>query len=79
MNLRGNLLNPEVHKNYIGFAAGSGITPILSMVKTVLEKEPTANFTLVYGNKSILDTMFYSELNTLKESFLDRLKLHFIF
>jgi ring-1,2-phenylacetyl-CoA epoxidase subunit PaaE len=73
------LLNPEVNKNYIGFAAGSGITPILSMVKTVLEKEPTANFTLVYGNKSILDTMFYSELNTLKESFLDRLKLHFIF
>jgi ring-1,2-phenylacetyl-CoA epoxidase subunit PaaE len=73
------LLNPEVNKNYIGFAAGSGITPILSMVKTVLEKEPTANFTLVYGNKSILDTMFYSELNTLKESFSDRLKLHFIF
>jgi ring-1,2-phenylacetyl-CoA epoxidase subunit PaaE len=73
------LLNPEVNKNYIGFAAGSGITPILSMVKTVLEKEPTANFTLVYGNKSILDTMFYSELNTLKESFSNRLKLHFIF
>jgi ring-1,2-phenylacetyl-CoA epoxidase subunit PaaE len=73
------LLNPEVNKNYIGFAAGSGITPILSMLKTVLEKEPTANFTLVYGNKSILDTMFYSELNTLKESFSDRLKLHFIF
>jgi ring-1,2-phenylacetyl-CoA epoxidase subunit PaaE len=73
------LLNPEVNKKYIGFAAGSGITPILSMVKTVLEKEPTANFTLVYGNKSILDTMFYSELNTLKESFSNRLKLHFIF
>lgn len=73
------LLNPEANKEYIGFAAGSGITPILSMVKTVLEKEPTANFTLVYGNKSIVDTIFYTELNTLKESFSNRLKLHYIF
>ena len=73
------LLKPEAHKNYIGFAAGSGITPILSMVKTVLAKESTSTFTLVYGNKSEADTIFFSELNTLKKSFSDRFKLHYIF
>jgi ring-1,2-phenylacetyl-CoA epoxidase subunit PaaE len=72
------LLNPETNKNYIAFAAGSGITPILSMVKSVLENEPTSNFTLIYGNKSIADTIFYTQLNTLKESFSDRFKLHYI-
>lgn len=73
------LLNPEANKNYIAFAAGSGITPILSMIKTVLETEPTSNFTLVYGNKSVADTIFYTELNALKESFSNRFKLHYIF
>lgn len=73
------LLNPEANKNYIAFAAGSGITPILSMVKSVLENEPTTNFTLVYGNKSTADTIFYDELNSLKTSFSDRFKLHYIF
>ena len=73
------LLNSEPNKNYIAFAAGSGITPILSMIKTVLEDEPTANFTLVYGNKTAADTIFYEELNALKESFSERFKLHYIF
>jgi ring-1,2-phenylacetyl-CoA epoxidase subunit PaaE len=73
------LLNPETNKNYIAFAAGSGITPILSMVTAVLESEPTSNFTLVYGNKSVADTIFYTQLNALKESFSDRFKLHYIF
>tara|TARA_R110001592_G_scaffold5436_2_gene29955 strand:- start:87 stop:1133 length:1047 start_codon:yes stop_codon:yes gene_type:complete len=73
------LLNPETNKNYIAFAAGSGITPILSMVASVLENEPTSNFTLVYGNKSVADTIFYTQLNALKESFSDRFKLHYIF
>jgi ring-1,2-phenylacetyl-CoA epoxidase subunit PaaE len=73
------LLNPKADKNYIGFAAGSGITPILSMIKSVLESEPSSNFTLVYGNKSEADTIFHSELNILKESFSNRFKLHYIF
>ena len=72
------LLNPETNKNYIAFAAGSGITPILSMVKSVLENEPTSKFTLIYGNKSVADTIFYTQLNALKESFSDRFKLHYI-
>ena len=73
------LLNPEANKNYIGFAAGSGITPILSMVETVLEKESTATFTLVYGNKSEVNTIFYKRLNDLKNSFSERFNLHYIF
>ncbi|WP_299062522.1 ferredoxin--NADP reductase [uncultured Polaribacter sp.] len=73
------LLNTEANKNYIGFAAGSGITPILSMVKSVLEEENTSNFTLVYGNKSIADTIFFDELNALKDTYSERLKLHFIY
>ena len=73
------LLSPEANKNYLGFAAGSGITPILSMVKTVLETESTSTFTLVYGNKTAADTIFYTELNSLKETFSDRFKLHYIF
>jgi ring-1,2-phenylacetyl-CoA epoxidase subunit PaaE len=73
------LLTPNSDKNYIGFAAGSGITPILSMVKSVLESEPTATFTLVYGNKTAADTIFYEELNALKESYSSQLKLHYIF
>ena len=52
-------LKPEANKNYLAFAAGSGITPILSMVKSVFENESSANFTLVYGNKSVADTIFY--------------------
>ena len=73
------LLNNEANKNYIGFAAGSGITPILSMVKTVLSSELSSNFTLIYGNKSVADTIFYKELNSLKETYSKRFKLHYIF
>jgi ring-1,2-phenylacetyl-CoA epoxidase subunit PaaE len=73
------LLNPEENKNYIAFAAGSGITPILSMVKSVLKESSTATFTLVYGNKTVADTIFHEELIALKESYSSRFKLHFIY
>ena len=71
------LLHPKANKNYIGFAAGSGITPILSMVKTVLENEPSSTFTLIYGNKSITDTIFYDELLALNSKY-DNLNLEFV-
>ena len=71
------LLNPEANKNYIGFAAGSGITPILSMVKAVLENEPSSTFTLVYGNKSVADTIFYDELLALDSKY-DNFNLEFV-
>ncbi|MEO9570538.1 MAG: ferredoxin--NADP reductase [Polaribacter sp.] len=73
------ILNPDKNKNYIGFAAGSGITPILSMVKTVLKTEPTSTFTLVYGNKSEDDTIFLDQLKSLKETYSNNFNLHFIF
>jgi ring-1,2-phenylacetyl-CoA epoxidase subunit PaaE len=73
------LLQPKADKNYLGFAAGSGITPILSMLKSTLQTDTTATFTLVYGNKSISDTIFFEELNNLKETYSDRFKLHYIY
>ena len=70
-------LQPQPNKNYIAFAAGSGITPILSMVKSVLENEPSATFTLVYGNKTVAETMFYEELLQLKKQYAN-FQLEFI-
>lgn len=64
--------------NYIAFAAGSGITPILSMIKTVLLEEPSASFTLIYGNKSTDETMFKAELDALHSEFRN-FNLHYIF
>lgn len=73
------IINPEPNKNYIGFSAGSGITPVLSIIKSVLETEPSATFTLVYGNKSVADTIFYSELNELKNTYPEKFNLHYVF
>lgn len=56
-------------KNYIGIAAGSGITPVMAMIKAVLNEEPNSTFTLVYGNKREDDTIFKSEIDALKLAF----------
>lgn len=66
-------------KNYLAFAAGSGITPILSLLKTVLECEPKSTFTLVYGNQSLEETMFYEELEALREKNTNRLNITYFF
>lgn len=66
-------------KNYLGFAAGSGITPILSMIKTVLEEEPKSTFTLVYGNKTAEDTIFKNELDAFAKKFIARFNLKYVF
>lgn len=68
-------LNPANKKNYLAFAAGSGITPILSILKTTLLKEPDSSFTLVYGNKSRSSIIFFEELEGLKNQFLQRFNL----
>ncbi len=65
-------LNPENKKNYLAFAAGSGITPIISIIKTTLETEPQSSFTLVYGNKSRSSIIFFEELEGLKNKYLQR-------
>lgn len=66
-------------QNYLSFAAGSGITPILSIVKTVLSTQPDANFTLIYGNRSWKQTMFSEQIMDLKDRFKTRLQLVNIF
>lgn len=64
---------------YAAFAAGSGITPVLSIIKTVLLTEPRSKFVLVYGNKTPEETIFYKELLTLQAKFPDRLFIEFIY
>ena len=73
------ILKPEASKNYIAFAAGSGITPVLSMVKAVIENENSSTFTLVYGNKSADTTIFKNELDALSEKYAGQFNLHYVF
>jgi ring-1,2-phenylacetyl-CoA epoxidase subunit PaaE len=64
--------------HYVAFAAGSGITPILAIVKTVLRREPESRFTLVYGNRSVESILFGEELEDLKDRYLDRFSLYHV-
>ena len=66
-------------KHYVAFAAGSGITPILSHIKTVLATEAGSTFTLMYTNKEQSSVIFKSELDDLKDRYLDRLRLFHFF
>jgi ring-1,2-phenylacetyl-CoA epoxidase subunit PaaE len=72
-------LDPSNVKDYVGFAAGSGITPILSMIKSILATEPKSRFILFYGNRKQSTTMFIEDLYALKNQYLDRLQLNFVF
>ena len=63
----------------VGFASGSGITPILAIIATTLEENPIAKFTLVYGNRHVNTVMFNEALQDLKDRFADRLTLIHIF
>ena len=66
-------------KFHIGFAAGSGITPILSIVTSILRNEPTSRFALFYGNRKQNTTMFIEDLFALKNQYPQRLQIHFVF
>ncbi len=66
-------------KNYAAFVAGSGITPVLSIIKTVLQNEPKSTFVLVYGNKSPIDTIFHTELHDLQLKNVGRFFVHFVY
>jgi ring-1,2-phenylacetyl-CoA epoxidase subunit PaaE len=68
-------LHPAQKKNYLAFAAGSGITPVLSLIKTTLAVEPQSSFTLVYGNRSRSSIIFFEELEGLKNKYIDRFHL----
>lgn len=71
-------LEPESERHYVAFAAGSGITPILSIIKTTLAVEKKSRFTLIYGNRASSSVIFKEELSNLKDIYLDRLNLVFI-
>ena len=72
-------LDPAAERHYLGIAGGSGITPILSIMKTVLAAEPLSTFTLIYGNRKQRSTMFMEEIEDLKNRYLSRLSLHMVF
>lgn len=65
-------LDPANQRRYLGFAGGSGITPVLSILKTTLAREPRSTFTLVYANKGVNTIMFREELEDLKNVHLGR-------
>ncbi len=71
-------LNSANKKKYAAFAAGSGITPILSIIKTTLALEPQSSFTLVYGNKNHSSIMFKDQLQALKDKYINRFSLHHV-
>jgi ring-1,2-phenylacetyl-CoA epoxidase subunit PaaE len=68
-------LVPTQKKNYVGFAAGSGITPLLSIIKTTLQTERESTFTLVYGNRNRHSIIFRETLEALKNKYMDRFRL----
>lgn len=70
---------PDRQRNYAAFAAGSGITPVLSIILSVLESEPESTFVLVYGNKTPEETIFYDFLLQLEEQYLGRFFVQFVF
>ena len=72
-------LAPRERRHHLGIAGGSGITPILSIMKTVLGREPLSRFTLIYGNRSLRSTMFKEEIEDLKNRYLTRVVLHHVF
>jgi ring-1,2-phenylacetyl-CoA epoxidase subunit PaaE len=66
---------PDQARIHVGFAAGSGITPILSIVKAVLAREPNSRFFLFYGNRTMQGMLFRRELEELKDRFIERLSV----
>jgi len=66
---------PNEKRSFVLYAAGSGITPILSIAKTILTEEPLSDVTLIYGNKGFGSIIFREELEGLKNTFIDRFRL----
>lgn len=71
--------DPAQRRNYVAFAGGSGITPILSLLSTGLTAEPESQFILLYGNRTSTSVMFLEDLAALKDRYLSRLQIyHFL-
>ncbi len=71
-------LDPARARSYVAFAAGSGITPVLSIIADILETEPRSRVQLFYGNRSLASTMFRETLMDLKNLYMSRLSLQFV-
>jgi ring-1,2-phenylacetyl-CoA epoxidase subunit PaaE len=71
-------LDAAHRKQYMAFAAGSGITPMLSIIKTTLMTEPHSRFTLFYGNRASSSVIFKGELGDLKDIYTDRLNIVYV-
>lgn len=69
---------PGIARHHVAFAAGSGITPILSLMRTTLAREPGSRFTLVYGNRSVDTVLFLEALEALKNRYLERVRLYHV-
>lgn len=65
----------DASNQYVGFAGGSGITPVLSLLKSALLAEPRSHFTLLYGNRDTASIIFLEELAGLKDRFMDRFSI----
>jgi ring-1,2-phenylacetyl-CoA epoxidase subunit PaaE len=71
-------LDAENARHYVAFVAGSGITPILSIIKTTLLTEPNSRFTLFYGNRASSTVIFKDELTDLKDSYMERFTIAYV-
>jgi ring-1,2-phenylacetyl-CoA epoxidase subunit PaaE len=70
---------PEKSRHLVGIAGGSGITPVMSLIKTLLREEPNSRFTLLYGNRDSSSVIFLEALAGLKDKHLGRLEIyHFL-
>jgi ring-1,2-phenylacetyl-CoA epoxidase subunit PaaE len=74
----GMMPDPSAARGYLAIAAGSGITPVMSLIRTVLAREPNSRFALIYGNRTAQSIIFKDELEDLKDRFLDRLSVHHV-
>ena len=72
-------LDPAKARHYVAFAAGSGITPVLSLARTILAREPRSRFTLVYGNRTLASVIFNEALEDLKDRYMARVALYHVF
>ena len=71
-------LSTENKKHYVAFAAGSGITPMMSIMKTTLATEPNSHFTLFYGNRNFNSIIFREQIEDLKDRYMNRLSVYHI-
>ena len=71
-------LDPSNEKHYVAFAAGSGITPVMAHMRTILSTEPGSEFTLIYGNKSTSSILFKEEIEDLKNVYMERLRVFYV-